>query len=143
MTGLRKEYLLNPKDLSNIHYTGEHLFNIIEEVINKVEAKKFVAIVLNNSSNITAVYEVKYIVRYANILTKYFKNSTFGSSWFNKVIKSKNIEGKDFIFILLIISSKSDIYNEDEDEEEYEELNIEKKSINEMLNIEQVIDLKS
>ena len=33
------------------------------------------------------------------------------------------------------------IYNKDEDEEEYEELNIEKESVDKMLNIEQVIDL--
>ncbi|RGB22654.1 hypothetical protein C1646_775753 [Rhizophagus diaphanus] len=38
---------------------------------------------------------------------------------------------------------ESDIYNEDEDEKEYEELNIEKESVDEVLNIEQVIDLGS
>ncbi|PKY33375.1 hypothetical protein RhiirB3_452214 [Rhizophagus irregularis] len=72
---------------------GEHLSNVIEEVINKVGAKKFVAIVSDNGSNVAAAHEVKYIVRCANILTKYFKNSTLESSWLNKAIKSKNIEG--------------------------------------------------
>ncbi|GES75999.1 ribonuclease H-like domain-containing protein [Rhizophagus clarus] len=93
MTGSRKEYLLSLEDLSNIRHTGEHLSNVIEEVINKVGAKKFVAIVSDNGSNVAAAHEVKYIVRCANILTKYFKNSTLGSSWLNEAIKSKNIEG--------------------------------------------------
>ncbi|CAB4444994.1 unnamed protein product [Rhizophagus irregularis] len=124
MTGSRKEYLLSLEDLSNIRHTGEHLSNVIEEVINKVGAKKFVAIVSDNGSNVAAarkiiannypniinvrciahcvnlistsivkIDEVKYIVRCANILTKYFKNSTLGSSWLNEAIKSKNIEG--------------------------------------------------
>ncbi|GES85567.1 ribonuclease H-like domain-containing protein [Rhizophagus clarus] len=93
MTGSRKEYLLSLEDLSNIRYTGEHLSNVIEEVINKVGAKKFVTIVSDNGSNVAAAHEVKYIVRCANILTKYFKNSTLGSSWLNEAIKSKNIEG--------------------------------------------------
>ncbi|EXX65874.1 hypothetical protein RirG_129040 [Rhizophagus irregularis DAOM 197198w] len=89
-----------------------------------VGAKKFVAIVSDNGSNVAAackiitnnypniinvrcithcvnlistsivkIDEVKYIVRCANILTKYFKNSTLRSSWLNETIKSKNIEG--------------------------------------------------
>ncbi|GET04043.1 ribonuclease H-like domain-containing protein [Rhizophagus clarus] len=87
MTGSRKEYLLSLEDLSNIRHTGEHLSNVIEEVINKVGAKKFVAIVSDNGSNVAAA------LRCANILTKYFKNSTLGSSWLNEAIKSKNIEG--------------------------------------------------
>ncbi|EXX63887.1 hypothetical protein RirG_148050 [Rhizophagus irregularis DAOM 197198w] len=114
ITGSRKEYLLNLEDLSNIRHTGEHLSNVIEEVINKVGAKKFVAIVSDNSSNVAAAHKiidnnylniinvtsivkidkVKYIVRCANILSKYFKNSTLGSSWFNEAIKSKNIEDR-------------------------------------------------
>ncbi|CAB5193431.1 unnamed protein product [Rhizophagus irregularis] len=48
---------------------------------------------LSADNNFT-IDEVKYIVRYANILTKYFKNSTLGSSWLNEAIKSKNIEGE-------------------------------------------------
>ncbi|EXX66425.1 hypothetical protein RirG_123920 [Rhizophagus irregularis DAOM 197198w] len=125
MTGSRKEYLLSLEDLSNIRHTGKHLSNVIKKVINKVRAKKFVAIVSDNSSNVAAackiitnnypniinvrcimycvnlismsivkIDEVKYIVRCANILTKYFKNSTLESSWLNKAIKSKNIEGR-------------------------------------------------
>uniref|UniRef100_U9U1H6 DUF659 domain-containing protein n=1 Tax=Rhizophagus irregularis (strain DAOM 181602 / DAOM 197198 / MUCL 43194) TaxID=747089 RepID=U9U1H6_RHIID len=94
MTGSRKEYLLSLEDLSNIRHTGKHLSNVIKKVINKVRAKKFVAIVSDNSSNVAAAYEVKYIVRCANILTKYFKNSTLESSWLNKAIKSKNIAGR-------------------------------------------------
>ncbi|GBC20004.2 ribonuclease H-like domain-containing protein [Rhizophagus irregularis DAOM 181602=DAOM 197198] len=93
MIGSKKEYLLSLEDLSNIRHTGEHLSNVIEKVINKVGAKKFVAIVSDNGSNVAAAYEVKYIVRCANILTKYFKNSTLRSSWLNETIKSKNIEG--------------------------------------------------
>ncbi|EXX75695.1 hypothetical protein RirG_039620 [Rhizophagus irregularis DAOM 197198w] len=88
MTGSRKEYLLSLEDLSNICHTGEHLSNVIEEVINKMGAKKFVAIVSDNGSNVAAA------LRCANILTKYFKNSTLGSSWLNEAIKSKNIEGR-------------------------------------------------
>ncbi|PKC52623.1 hypothetical protein RhiirA1_481095 [Rhizophagus irregularis] len=126
MTGSRKEYLLSLEDFSNIRHTGEHLSNVIEKVINKVEAKKFVAIVSDNGLNVAAarkiiannypniinvryithcvnlistsivkINKVKYIVKCANILTKYFKNSTLGSSWLNEVIKSKNIEGRE------------------------------------------------
>ena len=36
MTELRKEYLISLENLSNIHYTGEHLSKVIEEVINKI-----------------------------------------------------------------------------------------------------------
>jgi hypothetical protein len=124
MTGSRKEYLLSLEDFSNTRHIGEHLSKVIDEVINKVGAKKFVAIVSDNVSNVAAarkiitnnypniinvrciahcvnlistsivkIDEVKYIVRCANILTKYFKNSILGSSWLNEAIKSKNIEG--------------------------------------------------
>ncbi|GBC51846.2 ribonuclease H-like domain-containing protein [Rhizophagus irregularis DAOM 181602=DAOM 197198] len=48
----------------------------------------------NNNFTITMDDKVKYIVRCANILSKYFKNSTLGSSWFNEAIKSKNIEDR-------------------------------------------------
>ncbi|GES81225.1 ribonuclease H-like domain-containing protein [Rhizophagus clarus] len=85
--------IMNELSADNNFTIGEHLSNVIEEVINKVGAKKFVAIVSDNGSNVAAAHEVKYIVRCANILTKYFKNSTFGSSWLNEAIKSKNIEG--------------------------------------------------
>lgn len=45
------------------------------------------------STSIVKIDEVKRIVRCANIITKYFKNSTLGSSWLNEAIKNKNIEG--------------------------------------------------
>jgi hypothetical protein len=124
MTESRKEYLLSLEDLSDIRHTGEHLSDVIEEVIDKVGAEKFVAIVSDNGSNVAAarriitnkhpniinvrciahclnlistsiikIGEIKYIVRCANILTRYFKNSTLGSSWLNDAIKIKNIEG--------------------------------------------------
>ncbi|RGB30278.1 hypothetical protein C1646_765565 [Rhizophagus diaphanus] len=48
----------------------------------------------DNGSNVAAAHEVKYIVRCANILTKYFKNSTLELLWLNEAIKSKNIEDK-------------------------------------------------
>ncbi|PKB95337.1 hypothetical protein RhiirA5_386078 [Rhizophagus irregularis] len=58
MTGSRKEYLLSLEELSNIHHTGVHLSNVIEEVINKVEAKKFVAIMSDNGSNVAAARKI-------------------------------------------------------------------------------------
>ena len=58
MTGSRKEYLLGLENLSNIRHTGEHLSNVIEEVINKVGAKKFVAIVSDNGSNVAAARKI-------------------------------------------------------------------------------------
>ncbi|PKK73160.1 hypothetical protein RhiirC2_776325 [Rhizophagus irregularis] len=58
MTGSRKEYLLSLEDLSNIRHTGKHLSNVIEKVINKVGAKKFVAIVSDNSSNVAAARKI-------------------------------------------------------------------------------------
>ncbi|GBC47952.2 ribonuclease H-like domain-containing protein [Rhizophagus irregularis DAOM 181602=DAOM 197198] len=85
--------IMNELSADNNFTIGKHLSNVIEEVINKVEAKKFVAIVSDNGSNVAAAHEVKYIVRCVNILTKYFKNSTLGSLWLNEAIKSKNIEG--------------------------------------------------
>ena len=60
MTGSRKEYLLSLEDLSNIRHTGKHLSNVIEEVINKVGAKKFVAIVSDNGSNVAAIHKIIY-----------------------------------------------------------------------------------
>ncbi|PKC53168.1 hypothetical protein RhiirA1_479859 [Rhizophagus irregularis] len=99
MTGSRKEYLLSLENLSNIRHTGKHLSNVIEEVINKVKAKKFVAIVSDNGSNVTAAHKIiannypNIINVCTNILIKYFKNSTLGLSWLNEAIKSKNIEG--------------------------------------------------
>jgi len=124
MTSSRKEYLLSLEDLSNIRHTGEHLSKTIEEVIGKVGAEKFVAIVSDNGANVAAarniitkdhpniinvrciahcfnlistsivkIGEIKYIIKCANILTKYFKNSTIASSWLNEAIKNKNVEG--------------------------------------------------
>ncbi|CAB5181257.1 unnamed protein product [Rhizophagus irregularis] len=58
ITGSRKEYLLSLEELSNIHHTGVHLSNVIEEVINKVEAKKFVAIMSDNGSNVAAARKI-------------------------------------------------------------------------------------
>ncbi|CAB4383925.1 unnamed protein product [Rhizophagus irregularis] len=103
ITGSRKEYLLSLEDLSNICHTGKHLSNIIKEVINKVRAKKFVAIVSDNGSNVAAAHEVKYIVRCANILTKYFKNSTLKSSWLNEAIKRFSDDVHIISYILKLI----------------------------------------
>ena len=125
MISSRREYLLSIEDLSDVRHTGERLSKTIEEVISKVEAEKFIAIVLDNSSNVAVarriitnkypniinvrciahclnlistsivkIDKVKRIVRCANIITKYFKNSTLGSSWLNEAIKNKNIEGR-------------------------------------------------
>ncbi|PKY58810.1 hypothetical protein RhiirA4_481036 [Rhizophagus irregularis] len=58
MTGLKKEYLLSFKNLSNICHIEEYLSNVIEKIINKVGAKKFVAIVSDNGSNIAAAHKI-------------------------------------------------------------------------------------
>ena len=58
MTSSKKEYLLSLEDLSNIQHTGQHIANIIEEVINKVGNEKFVAIVSDNGSNVKSAHQI-------------------------------------------------------------------------------------
>ncbi|RHZ65058.1 hypothetical protein Glove_319g189 [Diversispora epigaea] len=55
ITSSRKEYLLKLEDLSSEHHTAQNLVNVITEVIEKVDINKFMTIVLDNRSNVTAV----------------------------------------------------------------------------------------
>lgn len=45
------------------------------------------------SCDIVKVDQVKCLVRRANILTRYFKNSTLASNWLKEAIDAKNIVG--------------------------------------------------
>lgn len=45
------------------------------------------------SSDIVKIGQVKSLVRRANILTRYFKNSTLANTWLNEAITAKNITG--------------------------------------------------
>ena len=58
ITSSRKEYLLSLEDLSKIRHTGQHIANIIEEVINKVGSEKFIAIVSDNGSNVASARKI-------------------------------------------------------------------------------------
>lgn len=54
----RKEYLLSLEDLSNIRHTGQHIADVIEEVINRIGNEKFVAIVSDNGSNVASARQI-------------------------------------------------------------------------------------
>lgn len=45
------------------------------------------------SCDIVKIDQVKCLVRRANILTRYFKNSTLANSWLKEAINAKNIAG--------------------------------------------------
>ena len=124
ITSTRKEYLLNLEDLSSKRHTGDYLSSVIEEVIGKVSADKFVAIISDNASNVSAarrlisqkypsilnirciahcinlissdivkINQVKSLVRCANIITRFFKNSAIGVALLKNAIQLKNIQG--------------------------------------------------
>ena len=50
----RKEYFLRFKDLSKNHHTAHNILNVIFNVIDQVGSNKFMAIVSDNASNVTA-----------------------------------------------------------------------------------------
>ncbi|CAB5395896.1 unnamed protein product [Rhizophagus irregularis] len=74
LTLSRKEYLLQLEDLSKNSHTAEYLSKVINDIICKVD-------------------QVKCLVKRANILTRYFKNSTLASTWLKEAIDAKNIAG--------------------------------------------------
>ncbi|CAB5180156.1 unnamed protein product [Rhizophagus irregularis] len=92
LTPSRKEYLLQLEDLSKNSHTAEYLSKVINDIICKVGISKIVAIVSDNAANV-AVDQVKCLVKRANILTRYFKNSTLASTWLKEAIDAKNIAG--------------------------------------------------
>jgi len=67
LTSSRKEYLLWLEDLSKEHHTAQNLSDVIIDVIERVGSKKFLAIVSDNTSNVTAA---RWIVtqKYPNII---------------------------------------------------------------------------
>ncbi|GET63634.1 ribonuclease H-like domain-containing protein [Rhizophagus irregularis DAOM 181602=DAOM 197198] len=79
-------------DLSKNSHTAEYLSKVINDIICKVGISKIVAIVSDNAANV-AVDQVKCLVKRANILTRYFKNSTLASTWLKEAIDAKNIAG--------------------------------------------------
>ena len=120
---LRKKYILCFEDLLKEHYTSHNISEIIFKIIDKVNSDKFVAIVSDNTSNVTAarhivvqrhknifniscithfinlissniikISHIKSLVKYCNILTKYFKNSHIGGSLLKETITLKRIE---------------------------------------------------
>src|SRR6266540_3791444 len=54
ITSLRKKYILHLEDLSKEHHTSHNISEIIFKIIDKVSSDKFVAIVSDNASNVTA-----------------------------------------------------------------------------------------
>ena len=94
------------------------------DIIEKVNAKKFVGIVSDNAANVTGarqiinekypfilnirciahcinlissdivkIAQIKSLVKKANILTKFFKNSNLAGTWLKEAIEEKNISG--------------------------------------------------
>src|SRR6266498_4702997 len=126
ITSSRKEYILHLEDLSKEHHTLYNISKIIFEIIDKVSSDKFIAIVLDNASNVTTarhivvqryknifnisciahfinlissdiikIPHVKSLVKYCNILTKYFKNSYIGGSLLKEAITLKGIKNEN------------------------------------------------
>ncbi|CAB5383947.1 unnamed protein product [Rhizophagus irregularis] len=91
LTPSRKEYLLQLEDLSKNSHTAEYLSKVINDIICKVGISKIVAIVSDNAANVASAHQVKCLVKRANILTRYFKNSTLASTWLKEAIDAKNI----------------------------------------------------
>ncbi|GBC39820.2 ribonuclease H-like domain-containing protein [Rhizophagus irregularis DAOM 181602=DAOM 197198] len=93
MTRSRKEYLLSLEDFSNIRHTGEHLSNVIEKVINKVEAKKFVAIVSDNGLNVAAAQLKAQLRKYLDQDNPYsapYSNNDGPFQWRNLIIDRRS-----------------------------------------------------
>ncbi len=67
LTSSRKEYLLRLEDISKEHHTAQNLSNVIFDVIEQVGANKFVAIVSDNASNVTAARRI-VTQKYPNII---------------------------------------------------------------------------
>ena len=44
-------------------------------------------------SDLAKINDIKYLTKCANIIVRYFKNSTLGSSWLKDAIELKNIQG--------------------------------------------------
>ncbi|PKK59021.1 hypothetical protein RhiirC2_720104 [Rhizophagus irregularis] len=87
-------HIINELSADNNFTIGEHLSNIIEEVINKVEAKKFVAIVSDNGSNVAAAHCYLYLLRIA-IFFKQMPMNDYRSLK-NSCIKAFNERYKEF-----------------------------------------------
>ena len=67
LTSSRKEYLLWLEDLSKEHHTAQNLSDVIIDIIERVGSKKFVAIVLDNASNVMAARRI-VTQKYPNII---------------------------------------------------------------------------
>ena len=67
LTHSRKEYLLNLEDLFKVKHTGQHIANVIEEVINQISSEKFVAIVSDKGSNVASARGL-IVQKYPNII---------------------------------------------------------------------------
>ena len=74
-------------------------------------------------------------------MSKIYTHNIHSLSNGKRSLNHNSISSDDVQKMINTLFEEGDIYNEDEDEEEYEELNIEKESVDEVLNIEQVIDL--
>jgi hypothetical protein len=67
LTGSRKEYLWSLEDLSSAKHTGQHIANVIDEVIKKVGNENFVAIVSDHGSNVASARRI-ITEKYPNII---------------------------------------------------------------------------
>jgi hypothetical protein len=63
----RKEYLWSLEDLSSAKHTGQHIANVIDEVIKKVGNENFVAIVSDHGSNVASARRI-ITEKYPNII---------------------------------------------------------------------------
>src|SRR6266542_865706 len=67
----RKEYILRLEDLSKEHHTSYNISEIIFEIIDKVSSDKFVVIVSDNTSNVTAknIFNISCIAHFINLIS--------------------------------------------------------------------------
>ena len=109
LTHSRKEYLLNLEDFSKVKHTGQHIANVIEEVINQISSEKFVAIVSDNGSNVASARGL-IVQKYPNIINVRCIAHCFNliSTDIVKILKPKIVSGvqiwsQNFLNILLLL----------------------------------------
>src|SRR6266542_6821842 len=80
ITSSRKKYILRLEDLLKEHHTLHNISEIIFKIIDKVSSDKFVAIVSDNASNITAakciivqrhknIFNINCIAHFINLIS--------------------------------------------------------------------------
>ncbi|CAB5293421.1 unnamed protein product [Rhizophagus irregularis] len=88
--GISKIVAIVSDNAANVAGARQLITNEYPSIINI----RYIAHCINLiSSDIVKVDQVKCLVKRANILTRYFKNSTLASTWLKEAIDAKNIAG--------------------------------------------------